>query len=135
MLIIRLQFMSQVSTIVISYLVMFIYISVSLRESFSICTLRGLLVESRLLLGVVGILVVLTSVTATFQNVLFSKFPNFKLLFVPGIIRSRTIRLLWPPCDPNNNRSHSLPRPGRGSGQYFHHGATLPTFLTPWRRF
>lgn len=52
----------EVGTIAISYLVMFIYISVSLRDSFNVWSARGWFVESRLLLGVTGILIVLTSV-------------------------------------------------------------------------
>ncbi|CAL8072940.1 unnamed protein product [Orchesella dallaii] len=49
-------------TIVISYLVMFLYISVNLRDSYN---LDRFFVESRVLLGITGILIVLASVTAS----------------------------------------------------------------------
>lgn len=49
-------------TIVISYMVMFLYISINLRDSYN---KDRFFVESRVVLGVTGILIVLTSVTSS----------------------------------------------------------------------
>ena len=105
------------ATIAVSYIIMFLYITLALGQYGSSLSLTGFIIESKITLGLFGVMIVLLSVFASIGIFGFIGVPATLIIFeiIPFLVRLS--QLGYDLCFPGF---------GSGSGQHLHHGADVP---------
>ena len=105
------------ATIAVSYIIMFLYITLALGQYGSSLSLTGFIIESKITLGLFGVMIVLLSVFASIGIFGFIGVPATLIIFeiIPFLVR-----LFY------SDHDICLQGAGSGSGQHLHHGADVP---------